>query len=313
MGSTRGFALAATMMVLALLCVLGAMAMQSATLEVQISAHDRDARAALYVAEAALDEARYYVARGWGKVSPGLFSPPQSLLDLTVTTAFPPGFSLATSRYTDFTLVDAAGRGFTVLDNSTGSFTVDTTGVTAPPAAGRFRLLREGISGVWDDSPKQLTVADPVWAAASGLTPDVWQGWLLWDSTSPPNAYPVTASAVTVAGEVVLTVPSLSGAAASGTFSLTFHPWLHALTTGSVPEGDVDGANGAIWDRVFVDDAGQELGRAGVQALPLPGAAGSYTLLSRGGVGTRRHTVRLTVLRAGTATQGTGDWVIDDG
>ncbi|HSH70953.1 MAG TPA: hypothetical protein VK997_13600, partial [Deferrisomatales bacterium] len=71
--------------------------------------------------------------------------------------------------------------------------------------------------------------------------------------------------------------------------------------------------NGAVWDRVFVDAASNELGRAGVEAQPVAGAPGSYTLTSRGGVGTRRHTVRLTVFRAGTPTQGTGDWVIDDG
>ena len=318
MQANRGFALVATMMVLALISVLSAMAIQSATLEVQISAHDRDARAALYVAEAALDEARYYASRGWGKVSPAAFSPPQAELDLAIVTAFPPGFSLTDDRYIGFTLVDTAGRAFTINDNdaTTPSVTVDTSGVTAAasgPSPGRFLLVREGISGTWDDGVKELTVADPVWASATGLTPDVWRDWVLWDAASPPNAYPVTASNVTVANEVVLTVPSLPSAAALGTFRLAYHPWLAALATGTVPEGDTDGTNGPVWDRVFVDGGGAELGRAGVEAQPVAGEPGSYTLTSQGGVGTRRHTVRLTVFRAGTPTQGTGDWVIDDG
>ncbi|MDF1552564.1 MAG: hypothetical protein P1P84_05850, partial [Deferrisomatales bacterium] len=267
------------------------------------------------VAEAALDEARYYVARGWGKVTPGPFSPPQAELDLTIATAFPPGFSLGASRYVGFSLVDTAGRSFLVNANTAGVLTVDTSTVGAGgpgPAAGRFLLVREGITGTWDDVAKQLTVADPVWAAATGMTPDVWRDWVVWDAATPPHAYPVTGSDVTVAGEVVLTVPSLP-AAALGPFRLAYHPWLAALAAGNVPEGDIDGSNGAVWDRVFVDAAGNELGRAGVEALPVAGTTGSYTLTSRGGVGTRRHTVRLTVFRAATPTQGTGDWVIDDG
>ena len=314
MQANRGFALAATMMVLALISVLGAMAIQSATLEVQISAHDRDARAALYVAEAALDEARYYVSRGWGKVTPGSFSPPQAQLDLTIDTAFPPGFALVDSRYVGFTLVDTAGRSFPVLDNSATAVTVDTSAVASPdaaPAAGRFLLVREGISGLWDGTDT-LTVADAPWASASSS--DTWAGWVLWDDASPPNAYPVTASGVTLSDEVELTAATLSGSSGAtlGPFRLAYHPWLAALEDGSTAlGGDDDTASTDVWDRVFLDSGGNELGRAGVRAVGTD--PGSYTLISRGGVGNRHQTVRLTVLRAGSPTQGTGDWVIEDG
>ena len=59
MDSRRGFALAIALMILALLSVLGAAAVESLSIETRISAHDRDARAALYLAEAALGEAEH--------------------------------------------------------------------------------------------------------------------------------------------------------------------------------------------------------------------------------------------------------------
>lgn len=314
MQPNRGFALAATMMVLALISVLGAMAIQSATLEVQISAHDRDARAALYVAEAALDEARYYVARGWGKIAVGSFTPPQAQVDVTVTTDLPPGLLWDDHRYVDFTLVDAAGRTFPILDNVGATLALDTSGLTTPgagPSAGRFAVVRV-ITG-WTAPPPNLSVPDggAVWSVNSGV--DTWRGWVLYDDGGVGLA--VDSSAVTLDPGVSLTLSGPLGAfTPAPTMTLCYNPWLAALQAGgSALGGDADPASPDVWDRVFLDDGGAELGRAGVQTQPVAGKPGTFSLTSQGGVGTRRHTVRLTVFRAGAPTQGAGDWVIDDG
>ncbi len=113
-----GFALAAAMMVLALLSILAMAAVQSTSLEVQISARDRDARAALYAAEAGLEEARYYAARGWGKLVPATPPALPNQASVTVDTALPPALSWGTDLYAGFTLVDARGQGFAVVANS---------------------------------------------------------------------------------------------------------------------------------------------------------------------------------------------------
>ncbi|MHB8766738.1 MAG: PilX N-terminal domain-containing pilus assembly protein, partial [Deferrisomatales bacterium] len=132
----RGFALAAALMVLALLSVLGAAAIQSTTLEVKISAHDRDARAALYLAEAALEEARYQIARSWG----GTERHAPNQVRVTAPAPAPAGF-WDDQRYVGFTFVGDDGASFSITDHTPGPNPVVTVDA-GDPAVGLFTVSK---------------------------------------------------------------------------------------------------------------------------------------------------------------------------
>ncbi len=302
----NGFALAAAMMVLALLSVLGAAAIQSTTLEVKISAHDRDARTALYVAQAALEEARYYAARSWGKVSaPTLVTP--GTATVSVTTPLAPGLAWGSGLYAGFTLVDRLGTRYPVLDNggtASPSLLLDTAG-RPDPAAGPFVLVREipPANTTWDGA--RLVVADTPWATVSSV--DTWAGWTLWNGDG--DAFPVSASAVDLVAtpaEVELSVPADPS---PGPYTLTINPWVAALAGGLALPGDAD-ADPAAWDRTFSDAGGAPLGTASVTAVST--APGAYRITATGTTGTDWGRVEMQVKRAGWRSQTVGDWKVAD-
>lgn len=302
MRTKGGFALAAAMMVLALLSVLGIAAVQSTTLEVQISAHDRDARAALYVAEAALEEARYYAARGWGKIEPGL----TGQVRVATPTAGPADLWDG-NRYAGFTLVDAAGAAFSVQAHTDGPNAVVT--VTAgDPAPGRFVVYRgipnaADVAVTWHAAPPStLQVQNATWAA--GTAAGRWNGWVLWNANG--QAFAVGNSGWSGPPDTVWL--ELSVDPAPGPFRLALNPWVAALTTGQRPPGDADGATPA-WDRTFIDAGGNLAGNASVQGTYL--GPGRYQLFSTGSAHQGRRAVSLVVSRAGLPEQRLGDWKVE--
>ncbi len=303
----EGFALAAAMMVLALLSILAMAAVQSTSLEVQISARDRDARTALYAAEAGLEEARYYAARGWGKLASATPPALPNQANVSVDTPLPPGASWGADLYTGFTLVDGRGQGFAVVANSDAPAPLIT--VAAPgglaPAPGRFTLVRTIAGGSWDGV--HLTVPDAAWASVSGS--DTWREWTLWDADG--GAREVLASSVTA-----LTVPpsvllQLAAAPGSGPYTLAINPWLSALAGGQAPAGDAVPGTVSAWDRAFDDGAGHPVGTASVTAAKT--GAGAFELRSLGRTETATRQVSLVVRRAGLATQQIGSWKVADG
>ncbi|MBE0618614.1 MAG: pilus assembly PilX N-terminal domain-containing protein [Proteobacteria bacterium] len=297
-----GFALAAAMMVLALLSVLGIAAVQSTTLEVQISAHDRDARAALYVAESALEEARYYAARGWGKIAPGSIHEAHVTTPTAGSADFWDG-----NRYAGFTLVDAAGAAFSIQSHTDGPNAVVTV-ATGDPAPGRIVVFREipdtsDPTVTWDAATSELRVEDPVWAA--GTEADRWNEWVLWNAAG--DGIPVVGSGKTAFPDAVWL--QLAAAPGAGPFRLALNPWVAALAAGQTPPGDGDTAT-ALWDRSFVDGAGDPAGAAEVRAQSL--GPGRYRLVSSGTLLHGRSAVSLTVTRAGLPEQRLGDWKVED-
>jgi hypothetical protein len=305
--SERGFALAAAMMVLALLCVLGTSAVQSTTLEVQISSRDRDARAALYLAEAALDEARYYVARGWGKIEPA--GPGR----VRVTTPTPgPSDFWEGGRYAGFTLMDCSGASF-LIQAHTGGFLLEINVGGGDPAPGRFLVFREippvgaGETQVvgWDSFSSELRVEDALWA--TGSAPSAWNGWVLWNASR--QGFPVLESGTYPAPATVwLTLPEDP---APGPFRLARNPWAAALAAAQGVPGDQDPATPA-WDRSFEDGEGNPAGTARVTAQSVPGEPGRFTLSSIGSGERSRRRVSLTLSRAGLPEQRLGDWKVED-
>lgn len=301
MSRQNGFALAAAMMVLALLSVLGAAALQSTTLEVKISAHDRDAREALYVAEATMEEARYYAARGWGKIADAGVNRVQ----VSTAVPHPPGFSWDGNRYAGFSLVDETGQRFTVVshdDDSHANPEIDLA-PGSNPAAGRFVLVREGFPAAWDGSSR-LVVEDvdaPAWAAHSGS--DTWKGWLLWNAAG--RSFLVQGSDTTFANQVRLELSTDPGA---GPFSLSLNPWLAGLAAGVAPlPEDADATTSDRWDRTF---AGLGQGYAEAQRTTSGSYADTYRLTCRGEVGQSTGEITLRVYRAGRPDQRTIDWVV---
>jgi len=297
-----GFALAAAMMVLALLSVLAIAATQSTTLEVQISAHDRDARVALYVAEAALEEARYYSARGWGKI--GAWAAGQ--VRVTTPTAGPGDF-WDDHRYAGFTLVDATGASDTIQDHLDGPNSVVTL-VAGTPTPGRFVVFRtipdkSDPLVTWDPGTNELQVQDATWFA--GTASGRWNGWVLWDAAG--DAFHVQSSGTTATPPTVwLVLPAEPG---TGPYRLALNPWVAALAAGQTPPGDGDTAT-AAWDRSFLDAGGNPAGQAEVAATPLA-APGRYQLLSTGHRHNGHRAVSLTVIRAGLPEQRLGDWKVE--
>jgi type II secretory pathway pseudopilin PulG len=299
MGNCRGFALAAAMMVLALLSILEVAAIQSTTLEVQISGRDRDSRLALYLAQSALEEARYYAARGWGKLGPAA----------TVSTPSPPGLAWDGNRYKGFTLLDSQGDTFTVQSHTSGANPLLAM-EAGTPAPGRF-LLHKVITGSTSWSGNQLTVDDSGWTDVSGA--DTWIGWLLWDEAG--KLYEVTHSGTTPPGaptRVVLTVSPSPSPLPSGPYVLSRNPWLSALAAGTAPAGDADSASPNTWDRVFFSASGQEIGTGRVTARLLrTGAyAGTYELAAAGEAGMSRREAALHVFQAGRPSQRVRDWKV---
>ncbi len=305
MGSRSGFALAASLMVLALLSVLGAAAIQSTTVEVKISAHDRDARTALVLAEAALEEARYYTARAWGKIA-GPTSLPPSSVRVTVTTPLPPGTPWAADLYRGFTLHDRAGRAFTVEENTdlpAPRITVSAPGGVAP-AEGRFFLVREIPSAAV--SGTRLSVGDDAWAGNS--PPGTWAGWTLWDADGV--AYRVVGSDRDLLASPARVLLDLSAEPGPAPYRLGRNPWVSALASGSAPLGDAVSGTPDAWDRAFALPSGAELGRAEVRAEGI--GPGEYRLVSVGRVGTSRGRAEAQVHRAGLPTQRVADWKVGD-
>lgn len=302
----RGFALAAAIMVLALLSVLGAAAIQSTTLEVKISARDRDARAALYVAEATLEEARYYAARGWGKIVPtGI---PGEVVVETVTPT-PAGFTWGGNRYRGFTLVDQEGDTFTIAGHDGDPPPdVEITVSGGTPVAGRFFILRRNFTGTVTGS--QLDVVDAEWASVT--TSDDWNGWLLWNADG--DSYMVSDSGSNLATDTVWL--RFSTDPGPGPFTLTLNPWLAALAAGNVslPE-DFDSGTTDRWDRQFddPDNPGEVLGQGYAEVVRTTSGAyrDTYRLSAVGSTGQSTRTVSLRIYRAGSPDQRVADWVIE--
>jgi type II secretory pathway pseudopilin PulG len=318
MESDRGFALAASLAVLALLSVLGAAAIQSTTLEVQISARDRDARSALYIAESALEEARYYAARGWGKITFSGVWVAGSIADVTVATPLPPASILPWSAnlYTGFRLYDSTGADFPVVGNTDTlpyRITIDSS-PNGEPSPGRFVLVRE-IPSPSVTPPETTSVSSNVltvagWAPASALASgtDTWRGWTLWDSNGQPLQVEASTSDA-VSGVVTLAVPA-GQTPGPGPYTLSINPWLAALTGNSAPAGDADPSTPAAWDRTFTDNAtpSNTLGSAGVTAQWVN--PGEYRMTSVGRTGMSSRKVSLLVHRGGRPDQRVGDWKV---
>ena len=302
MGNRRGFALVAAMMILALLSILGVAAIQSATLETQISARDRDARLALYLAQSALEEARYYAARGWGKVEA------YGTGQVRVATPSLPGLDWSDSRYQACLLQDSQGERFPVASYTTGANPVLTvTGGT--PAPGRFLLFRDSFTGTWSGS--RLDVADAGWAAVSGV--NTWAGWTLWDTgTTPPSRYKVASSDTTLAPAAVRLTMSTAPTSPTGPFLLSLNPWVSALVAGSALPGDADTSTASAWDRVFYSDTGAELGRGSVTARLITSGAykGAHELEAAGRVDASQREATLHVYFAGLPDQRIRDWEV---
>jgi len=302
MKPNAGFALAAAMMVLALLSVLAIASTQSTTLETQISAHDRDARAALYVAEGALEEARYYAARGWGKMTGWL----PNQVQVATPTAGPADFWDG-NRYAGFTLVDATGASFGISSHSDGPNAVVTL-VAGDPAPGRFVVLRDipdttDPTVTWDAGAQQLLVEDATWAA--GTAAGRWDRWVLWNAAN--QGFTVRDSGSTVAPDTVWL--QLSAAPGAGPYRLALNPWVDALATGQHPPGDGDTTT-AGWDRTFLDAGGSPAGQATVEAAALV-AAGRYELFSKGQLHNGHRAVSLAVTWVGLPEQRLGDWKVE--
>jgi type II secretory pathway pseudopilin PulG len=301
MGDRKGFALAATLMVLAVISLLGTVSLQSAAVETQLSARDRDARQALCVAQAGLEEARSCASRGWGKIKPA------GSHGVTVVTPPPPGLSWSDGRYAGFTLIDEAGAAYPVAAHTDApSPTIRLDGGT--PVEGRFFLVRSGFPGTW--SSGRLAVADDRWALASGV--DTWAGWLLWNGAGEPRvvAGSDTHFPVGAPGEVRLRLASDPG---PGPYTLSLHPWLAALASrkSSLP-GDFDAPGTPDrWDRVFTA-GGKTEGCASVTGTwSATGAyAGTYQLTAVATVGRISSRASLRVYRPGRPDQRVGDWVL---
>ena len=299
-----GFALAASLMILALLSVLATAAIQSTTLEVKISAHDRDARAAVALAEAALEEARYYAARIWGRLgTPTLLTPTEA--GVPVKSPLPPGTPWETDLYRGFTLYDRTGRGFPVnannADASAPSLTVAVSdGVL--PAEGRFSLVREIPAA--DVGGTRVSVPDSAWALVSSV--DTWKGWVLWDADG--SAFEVVASDTDLGTTPARVVLELSAEPGPTPFRLARNPWLGALAAGEAPEGDADPGSADSWDRAFSDPAGNPLGSAAVRAEVVE--PGIFRLVSTGTAGAGRGRAECRILRAGLPEQRLADWKV---
>jgi type II secretory pathway pseudopilin PulG len=302
MKPTGGFALAAAMMVLALLSVLAIAATQSTTLETQISAHDRDARSALYVAESALEEARYYVARGWGKIEA------YSSGRVRVSTLTPgPADFWHHNRYVGFTLTDAMGASFAIQDHTDVANPVITL-TSGDPAPGRFVVYRTipnpaDVAVTWDAASSELRVQSATWAA--GTESHRWNGWVLWNASG--DGFTVLESGTTAAPDTVWL--TFSGDPGAGPYRLSYNPWVAALAAGQTPPGDDDGTTTA-WDRSFVDTSGNPAGNAEVEATGLA-IPGRYQMTSTGHLHNGHRAVSLTVTRAGLPEQRVGDWRVE--
>lgn len=287
----NGFALAAAMMVLALLSVLGVAAIESTTLEVKISAHDRDARAALYVAEAALEEARYYTARGWGMIRP--YSPEQ----VEVTTAMPAGFSW--DGLAGFTLVDEGGVSYPIASVAGSPTLITMAPGSGDPKPGRFVIYRPIPPATWN--APYLDVNEPAWVPTSAD----YTGWLLWNGDG--NSYKVQGTSTTGTDVRLRLSTSDPG---PGPYALSLNPWLGALESGTAPPEDARTATPA-WDREF-----GAMGRAEVNADRTTSGnyRGTYLLTSRGFVElagvTLEREATLRVYGAGRPDQRVGDWTV---
>ncbi|MBI5016681.1 MAG: pilus assembly PilX N-terminal domain-containing protein [Deltaproteobacteria bacterium] len=310
MDDRRGFALAAALMVLALLSVLGAAAIQSMSIETRISAHDRDARVALYVAETALSEARYYASRGWGKIRPA------GTATVEVETPLPPGLAWNTDRYRGFTLVDRGGAPFAILSHTDAAtppvLTLSVPG--APPQPGRFTLVRRiPASAVWSD-PDLIVDDDPTnpWSASSPV--NGWAGWTLWNadgdafrvrasSTGPASAGPGLSVRLTV------TLPAGVPTSGAGPYELSLNPWLRDAAAGATLPGD-DQPTEPGWGRTIYLDAGHHdvLGSAAIETVEED--PGVYRLTATGRSGPSLRQVTLRVLLAGRADQRSRDWAV---
>lgn len=299
MDARRGFALAATLMILALLSVLGAAAVQSLTVETRISAHDRDARVALYLAGTALGEARYYASRGWGKIR-GLGGG-----QAVVETPLPPGLRWEADSYAGFTLYDRRGRAFPVLAHTGGAPPVLTLAAGADaPADGRFTLVRHvPDTAVW--AAPHLTVDDDAWAARSPL--DAWAGWTLWNAEGQAVRVTASSTAPAALGAGLAVRLTLTGDPGAGPFRLAHHPWLRDLAAGAALPGDEDPAADG-WSRAFDLPPRHEVGSATVAAVVE--GPGRYALTAVGVWGASLRAVRLRVTGAGLPEQHAADWAV---
>jgi type II secretory pathway pseudopilin PulG len=298
----RGFALAATLMVLALLSVLGAAAIQSLSIETRISAHDRDARVALYVAETALGEARYYASRAWGKIR--LVSPTEVVVD----TPLAAGLSWEADRYRGFTLYDRLGASFDVTshtdDVTPPILTLAVPG--QPPADGRFSLVRL-IPAAAQWSASELIADDDAWAAASPL--NCWAGWTLWNADGEAFRVDASSTGPATVGPGLSVRLRLAQDPSPGPYQLTLNPWLRNLAAGVTLPGDGDAAQPG-WDRSVHLDAAhrRELGSASVAAVEE--APGRYRLTATGSAGPSLRQVSLRVARSGCPDQRSRDWAV---
>ncbi len=299
-----GFALAASLMILALLSVLATAAIQSTTLEVKISAHDRDARVAVALAEAALEEARYYAARIWGRLgTPAPTTPTEA--DVPVESSLPPGTPWETDLYRGFTLYDRTGRGFPVNANNADAAAPSLTVAVSDgvlPSEGRFSLVREIPAA--DVTGTRVSVPDTSWALVSSR--DTWEGWVLWDADG--NAYDVVASDTDFGTTPARVVLDLSAEPGPLPYRLSRNPWLGALASGEAPEGDADPGSAETWDRAFSVSSGNPLGSAAVRAQAVE--PGVFRLVSTGAAGTGRGRAECRILRAGLPEQRLADWKV---
>jgi type II secretory pathway pseudopilin PulG len=164
--------LVAALMVLALLSILSVAAIATSTLEVKIAAHDRDAKQAFYLCEAALEKAKYEIVKGWGKGigGAGTFTFDASTLPAVVQTWW------TSNLWQNFTLVDRVGGRYQVTadDPASHGLTLDTS---AQPQDGRASLFyaSSGPLTVAGEPAggNDLTVPGAAWAA------NQWRGHYL--------------------------------------------------------------------------------------------------------------------------------------
>jgi len=247
--NNSGIALPSAIMFLALMSVLGAAAIEFATLEVKISARDRDAKEALYIAEAALDEYKHYIARGWGEIG----ETGTSTVSI-ITSPLP--FAFDADNYIGFTLIDKNLAGHTIEGKTSTPNEIDLAD-SAPP--GNFWIVKEipaiGATVKWDAGPWRLEIFDAAWF----LIPDPaqWSNWTLVNLSGGQkfdvlSSGSLTDYTVTPPDGIYLVTKTYPG---SGPFILAYHPWLPALANGTSNNypGDFDVSPGseAEWNRSY--------------------------------------------------------------
>lgn len=140
-----GMVLVAALMVMALLCILAAASISTSTLEVKISANDRNIKQAFYLCEAGIDKARYEIVKGWGLGTGGTTGSDHTF---TFTPATMPaavqgpgviGWGSA-GKWVNFTLVDNRGLIYPVTGSDASYGLTLSANPLGQPADGRAHL-----------------------------------------------------------------------------------------------------------------------------------------------------------------------------